>query len=204
MSAVPDLSVPAGLGAVEVLQEQADTPGFRLVLDNVIESVRGGSDLSTALEAYPKVFPQIYVSMVRAGEVSGQLDDILVRLAEYLEAHALHRKGTERLADMPLLFEPGARFGYSNSNYVVLGLIIEALCGRWYDEVVRARILHVGFVLGADADVLLTIGRSLQGGHRTGPADQQRCDHRREDHHVAQRQQRQDLQYRRQQRETEH
>ncbi len=74
------------LESLEVLQEQADTPGFRFVLDSVIESVRGGTDLSTALEKYRKVFPSIYISMVRAGEVSGQLDDILVRLAEYLEA----------------------------------------------------------------------------------------------------------------------
>ncbi len=74
------------LESLEVLEEQADTPGFKLVLDRVIESVRGGSDLSTSLESFPKVFENIYVSMVRAGEVSGQLDDILVRLAEYQES----------------------------------------------------------------------------------------------------------------------
>ncbi|MGH7162252.1 MAG: type II secretion system F family protein [Planctomycetota bacterium] len=74
------------LESLEVLQEQADTPGFRLVLNGVIESLRAGTDLSTALERFKNVFPNIYVSMVRAGEVSGQLDEILVRLAEYLEA----------------------------------------------------------------------------------------------------------------------
>ncbi|MHC4410729.1 MAG: type II secretion system F family protein [Planctomycetota bacterium] len=74
------------LESLEVLQEQADTPQFRCLLDNVIDGVRAGSDLSSSLEKYDKLFPSIYVSMVRAGEVSGQLDDILVRLAEYLEA----------------------------------------------------------------------------------------------------------------------
>jgi len=74
------------LESLEVLQEQADTPQFRCLLDNVIDGVRAGSDLSTALEKHERLFPSIYVSMVRAGEVSGQLDDILVRLAEYLEA----------------------------------------------------------------------------------------------------------------------
>ena len=74
------------LESLEVLQEQADTPGFKVCLDGVIDSVRGGSDLSMALEKYPRVFPKVYVSMVRAGEVSGQLDDILVRLAEYMES----------------------------------------------------------------------------------------------------------------------
>jgi len=74
------------LESLEVLQEQADTPQFRCLLDSVIGSVRAGSDLSTALEKHAKLFPQIFIAMVRAGEVSGQLDDILVRLAEYLEA----------------------------------------------------------------------------------------------------------------------
>lgn len=74
------------LESLEVLLEQADTPGFRVLLNSVIESVRSGSDLSTSLGKFEKLFPSIYVSMVRAGEVSGQLDDILVRLAEYLEA----------------------------------------------------------------------------------------------------------------------
>jgi type IV pilus assembly protein PilC len=74
------------LESLEVLQEQADTAQFRCLLDAVIDGVRSGSDLSSALEKYDRLFPSIYVSMVRAGEVSGQLDDILVRLAEYLEA----------------------------------------------------------------------------------------------------------------------
>ena len=91
------------LESLEVLQEQADTPGFRLVLDNVIESVRGGSDLSTSLEAYPKCFPQIYVSMVRAGEVSGQLDDILVRLAEYMEASEKLKRDIKAAMTYPVI-----------------------------------------------------------------------------------------------------
>jgi len=74
------------LESLEVLQEQADTAPFRCLLDQVIDSVRAGSDLSTALEVHERLFPSIFISMVRAGEVSGQLDDILVRLAEYLEA----------------------------------------------------------------------------------------------------------------------
>jgi len=74
------------LESLEVLEEQADTPQFRALLDSVINSVRAGSDLSSSLERHEKLFPTIFVAMVRAGEVSGQLDDILVRLALYLEA----------------------------------------------------------------------------------------------------------------------
>ena len=73
------------LESFEILQEQADRAGFAAVLDNVVEDIRGGTDLSSALTRYPKTFDDIYVAMIRAGEVSGQLDDILVRLAEYME-----------------------------------------------------------------------------------------------------------------------
>jgi type IV pilus assembly protein PilC len=91
------------LESLEVLQEQADTPGFRAVLDGVIESVRGGTDLSTALERFARVFPNVYVSMVRAGEVSGQLDDILVRLAEYLEASAKLKRDIRAAMTYPVI-----------------------------------------------------------------------------------------------------
>lgn len=74
------------LESLEILQEQAERAGFAAVLDNVVEDIRSGTDLSTAFDQFPRVFSNIYVAMIRAGEVSGQLDDILVRLAEYMEA----------------------------------------------------------------------------------------------------------------------
>lgn len=74
------------LEALEILAEQAERAGFAAVLDNVVEDIRSGADLSSAFGKYPRCFSEIYVSMVRAGEASGQLDDILTRLAEYMEA----------------------------------------------------------------------------------------------------------------------
>ncbi len=74
------------LECLEILEEQAQSRNFAMLLDEVIEGVRGGEDLSSSIDKYPKVFSEVYVSMVRAGEASGQIDEILVRLAEYLEA----------------------------------------------------------------------------------------------------------------------
>ena len=74
------------LEALEVLGDQAESPGFALVCNNLANSLRGGSDLSAAMEKMPKVFTELYVSMVAAGEVSGQMDIILERLADYQEA----------------------------------------------------------------------------------------------------------------------
>lgn len=81
------------LEGLEILREQATDRGFKLVMEKIIERVRGGSDLSTALAEHPKLYSNIYVNMIKAGEASGQLDAILSRLAEYLEAsEALKRE----------------------------------------------------------------------------------------------------------------
>jgi type IV pilus assembly protein PilC len=81
--------IGAGLALLEsldVLTDQAESPGMRMTCERLTQEVRGGSDLSAAMETCPKVFDQLYVSMVRAGEVSGQMDVILERLADYQEA----------------------------------------------------------------------------------------------------------------------
>lgn len=74
------------LESLEILTEQADDPGFKLAMQKVVEKLRSGSDMSEALSDYPKVFTRIYISMIKAGEASGQLDTVLTRLAEFMES----------------------------------------------------------------------------------------------------------------------
>lgn len=74
------------LEAIDVLKAQAETPGMRATCETIADRLRGGSDLSAAMAACPKVFNELYVSMVSAGEVSGQMDAVLDRLADYQEA----------------------------------------------------------------------------------------------------------------------
>lgn len=73
------------LECLDILQEQAEDPGFKHVLTVIVDDVRSGSDLSKALEKH-RTFSTIYLSMIRAGEASGQLDVILTRLAEFMES----------------------------------------------------------------------------------------------------------------------
>jgi type IV pilus assembly protein PilC len=91
------------LEALEILAEQAESPGFAFCLDRVVTDIRGGSDLSKALEQHKNVFSHIYVSMIRAGEASGQLDIILTRLAEYLEASARLRSEIKSAMTYPVI-----------------------------------------------------------------------------------------------------
>jgi type IV pilus assembly protein PilC len=81
------------LESLEVLCEQAADRSVKNIVRMLIEDIRGGKDFSTSLAGHPKAFSPLFVNMVRAGEASGQLDVILVRLAEYLETtQALKRR----------------------------------------------------------------------------------------------------------------
>ena len=88
--------IGAGLPMVQcldILSQQMESSEFRKVIAQVKESVQAGTTLSEALGRHKKVFDELYVNMVEAGEVGGALDAILVRLANYREkADALVRK----------------------------------------------------------------------------------------------------------------
>jgi len=78
---------------LEILAAQVESTELRKVINQIKDSVQGGSTLADALARHPKVFDQLYTNMVEAGEVGGALDVILNRLAVYREkADALIRK----------------------------------------------------------------------------------------------------------------
>ncbi|MBK8096466.1 MAG: type II secretion system F family protein [Planctomycetes bacterium] len=91
------------LEALEILADQAESPGFAFCLNKVVDDIRSGSDLSKSMEPHKRVFSHIYVSMIRAGEVSGQIDTILSRLAEYLEASAHLRQEIKSAMTYPVI-----------------------------------------------------------------------------------------------------
>jgi len=79
----------AGIPLVEslgALAEQVEKERFRIILREVREKVNEGSSLADALGAYPRVFSNLFVNMVRAGEQAGALEHVLERLADYTEA----------------------------------------------------------------------------------------------------------------------
>jgi type IV pilus assembly protein PilC len=80
--------INAGLPIVRslyVLGEQTDNKKLEEVVEKVRKDVEAGLALSEALEKHPKVFSRLYVEMVRAGEIGGILDDVLIRIAFQLE-----------------------------------------------------------------------------------------------------------------------
>lgn len=88
--------IEAGLPLVqslEILSDQATSPALKDALSDVRERVQSGSTLAEALGKHPKIFDELFVNMVEAGEIGGALDTILLRLATYREkVDALRRK----------------------------------------------------------------------------------------------------------------
>lgn len=79
--------------ALRTLAAQINHQYFRRVIDGIRVSVEGGVALSAAVAQYPRVFPELFVSMIAAGEQSGKLDEILSRLTTQLKKnHALRAK----------------------------------------------------------------------------------------------------------------
>lgn len=80
--------ISAGLGIVpclEILVAQTENKSFKNAIADTYEEVQKGSTLSESMTLHKNVFPTILISMVEAGEVSGNLDTIMLRMAEHFE-----------------------------------------------------------------------------------------------------------------------
>jgi len=95
--------------SLSILEDQSENSTLKDVVAQVRTQVEQGVSLSVALEVHPKAFSPLYVSMVRAGEVGGALDETLNRLADTLESQARLRSQIKSAMAYPV---------------VVLGLIV--------------------------------------------------------------------------------
>lgn len=79
--------VPVASG-LDILYRQTENKKFKSALEDVYTEVQKGSQVSTAIRNHPKVFPSLMVNMVESGEMSGNLDNIMERLAIHYEKDA--------------------------------------------------------------------------------------------------------------------
>ena len=80
--------VKAGLPILQVLsmlRDQLENPSLQEVIEEIRRSLEGGVTLSKCFEKYPKLFDNVYINMVKAGEASGKLDIFLLKIVESLE-----------------------------------------------------------------------------------------------------------------------
>jgi general secretion pathway protein F len=91
------------VGALRSVAPQVEDPGSRKVLQDIQDAVSGGATFARAVEAQSDTFPELYASMVRAGEESGTLPLSLSRLADHLEKQARTRNRVRSALTYPLL-----------------------------------------------------------------------------------------------------
>lgn len=73
------------VSALEALQDQTENPVFQIIIRDVRNDIAGGTAFSDAVRKYPRAFPNLFISMVEAGEASGALADIMAKVALYFE-----------------------------------------------------------------------------------------------------------------------
>ena len=103
--------VPIIDGLVD-LRDSVDKPQFREVLANMIETIEGGKTLSESLAEHPRIFDTVFVSLVRAGEASGQLGEVLSKLTDNLKWQDEIAKQTRNIVIYPAV-----------TGVVVLGVV---------------------------------------------------------------------------------
>ena len=92
LATMVDSGIPI-VQALDVLAEQIEDRAFRQILKKIHDDIQSGSSLSEAVGRHPRAFSDFFINMIRAGESSGRLDEILDRVAAYLEKmSALQRK----------------------------------------------------------------------------------------------------------------
>jgi type IV pilus assembly protein PilC len=84
LATLVDAGLPL-LRGLRVLEKQEKNPTLRDILGELALAIEGGSTFSEALAQHPKVFNRLFVNMVKAGELGGVLEVVLVRLAEFME-----------------------------------------------------------------------------------------------------------------------
>jgi type IV pilus assembly protein PilC len=91
------------LRALNILAEQTESRPLAAIVNQVRIDVEKGSSLSAALARHPKAFSRLYVAMVRAGEVGGVLDSVLLRLAETIEKQVELRRKVRSAMTYPIV-----------------------------------------------------------------------------------------------------
>lgn len=101
-STMIDAGLPL-LQCLDILQSQQENPTFKKNLKSIKESVESGETFADALKKFPKVFSELYINMVAAGEAGGILDVILNRLSTYMEKMAKLKRQVKGAMTYPII-----------------------------------------------------------------------------------------------------
>ena len=98
--------VKAGLPILNVLgmlRDQLEHPELKIIVEDIRKSLEGGMTLSKCFEKYPKIFDNIYINLIKAGEASGKLDVFLLKLVDSLEKREKVKKKIKSALMYPMV-----------------------------------------------------------------------------------------------------
>ena len=136
--------------ALNVLVNQIADRRLELVFRDLREKIVSGSGLADALSLHPSHFSDLYVNMVRAGEASGNLDEILARLADYLQKQASLRGKLAAALTYPAVM-------------VVVGVFVVIFLMSFVVPKITTILEKKGNVLPMPTQVLMTISDLFKG-----------------------------------------
>ena len=116
LSTIVSAGLPLMQG-LDILAEQCEDANFAAIINAVGQEVESGETFSDALRKFPRAFPELYVSMVRAGEAGGDLDGVLLQLADYLEESEDLKRRIKSAMTYPVV-------AFSMIIVIAIGLII--------------------------------------------------------------------------------
>lgn len=133
------------LGAIV---DQVESEKLKRVFGQIKSQVNEGSSLANAMAQHPTIFAELYVSMIRAGEASGALDQVLVRLADFQEAQARLQSKV-----MSAMMYPMIMLGLGSIIMLVLFVVVIPRITKIFDQVKAELPLQTKFLIFA-ADVV--------------------------------------------------
>ncbi len=108
--------------ALAALQDQLENPLLRKSISQIKEKVIEGRRFADSLKAYPKIYDNLYVSMVEAGEASGALEPVLNRLADFTEYQAILKRKVMGAMMYPIIM---ALVGMGLMSYLLISVVPE-------------------------------------------------------------------------------
>jgi type II secretory pathway component PulF len=137
------------LNSINIASNQIQNKNLKIILKDVASKIRDGKSLSESLSVYPRAFPSIYTAIIGSGEVSGNLEQALARLAQFMEKEEEFRSSVASSLVYPaFILAVGA-----GTVAVLLGFVIPRLVGMFED---------MGQMLPLPTKILIAVSQILR------------------------------------------
>ena len=138
------------LNVLKMLRDQVENPSLKEIIEDIRKSLEGGVTLSKCFNKYPKVFDNIYVNLIKAGEASGKLDVFLMKLVSSLEKTEKVKKKIKGALMYPMVM-------FSTAMIVMVFMLIKVVpvFAKMYDG--------MGIPLPTPTRVIMTASDFMRG-----------------------------------------